>query len=144
MDNKCHPWPPWCLGLQRSVRPHPRCQHSPSNDRLQSVTCLLEVLSLPPADEKSKNIHNSFWLFCVVLLLSLLHPSWQSRHGAVSLSPSDGPGSAVALGNKRRQSQLLLWFTQSLPRHHHHFIRTLTVHNQASGDQHDRQRQASR
>lgn len=36
-----------------------------SNYRLQSVTCLLETLSLPPADEKSNNIHNSFCLFGV-------------------------------------------------------------------------------
>lgn len=86
MDSECCLRPPRCFGLQRSVWPHPRCQHSPSYYRLQSVTCLLEVLSLPPADENSNNIHNSFWLFCVPLLLSLLYPSLQSHHRVVSLS----------------------------------------------------------
>lgn len=80
--------------------------------------------------------YSVFFSFCLCCI--------QSHHRVVSLSPSDGPGGAVAVGDECRQSQLLLWFTQSLPRHHHHFIRTLTVHNQTSGDQHDCQRQASR
>lgn len=80
-------------------------------------------------------------LFCLVQLPLC----YLSHYILISLLlHSDGPGSAVTVGDERRQRQLLLWFTQGLPSHHHHLFRTLTVHNQTSGHQHDRQRQASR
>lgn len=112
--------------------------------RLQLVACLSEVVSLPPADEKSNHKHNVVWLFSVRRLLSPLNPSLQTHFRVVSHSYVDWPGSAVAVGDKCGQPQLLLRFTQGLPCYHHHFIGTLTVHNQTSGNQHDCQRQASR
>lgn len=107
-----------------------------------------------PADKKHDNKHN-FPRYSVLfsshsgylpeLLMPCLSLCYLCNYILISLlSLSDGPGSAVAVGDERRQPQLLLRFAQGLPRDHHHLLGTLTINHQTSGHQHDRQRQASR
>lgn len=92
MDNNCCLWPqPAEIDVTSSS-----CQHSLY--RLHSATCLLEVLSLPPADEKSNNKHNVIWhyvyfvffTFCLCCihhyeLISGLSPTLPQTDRAVQL-----------------------------------------------------------